>query len=757
MSKSKRKIKLANIIFFISIILLQVNAIEIFETTGNSTPISQFRNPHPFDTSSFIIKRSIYNYIKNNNKSISIAFKSESSSEIINYSEEISIDTNASENFIIASINISNEIGSVPNGTIVAYTDAFLNDLPIVTHWDSSIRTNVFGNIVEGGFREGAHDGLSIYDIMNTEPFTEFGEKYWKPYKYNIFDNSNHLYKDDMATEQYIGEEYSYTSKTNIEALSFTNGLVSRFGYPVIIKNNKNDIEENIPAFQILNCVIHRVEEIDDNKGSLATYILPPFWHKNAERYPVLFTDFYDLNATMYGSSGKRIINAIGKLDSLGYGFAVGVVFNSGSSYGSFGINESAYKNMINVTTDLYVNYCADINNIIAFGSSRGGNFSLALASNPFNNGQYKYNVKFALTFSPPTKVGDILLDNTNPTYPALNYCLDYTTGYKGMWHDNMIIPNLPLKPQNIDSRKFFCNVITGSDVNKDTDLLRNELNDKFFIGESTLNKLLSEGTKIIMVNGTHDSYFSYGMFAEFEAKAKAKGIPLRHEIIYMGGHCSYAYDRFDNKHYLTTLLKLIKTDNIEGFSAFEGTHHYDNDNNRLYPNRQPVFFEGPMVAFLGKRYSTTIVGPPGTEYRVHAYKINDQKWEDSGKVELENAYPINVINPGTLPYNCDNGDTIIDMSWKNRMVVVPVTLSTGYYKYVFSYKAPDDLEFKQISKMPLTYKSSSAHPYSVKTVGKEGPECVVKILAEEPMLSGYEFKDEYANSGNNGWGLSEK
>lgn len=766
MNNLKSKIFIA----FILIICIHINATIFNPYPGaNYVPISEFQKlENPFEASSFIIKREVYNYIRNANKSIGISVLTSTNERHI-ITENINIDTVSSSNNVIISVSISQATGQVLSGYMVAITNAFSSHLPISTHWDSSLSVNIFGKDIKGGFRKGATDGISLTgSMMNTAPFTQWGDKYWNTNEYNLFDNSSHLYWDNMKYEHYIGEEYSFSSISDVSALSFSNKFLIRFGYPIVFKNftNENnitiDLEENLPAFQILNGVIMKDE---DEHGAISTYIVPPFWNRNSDPYPVLFTDFYDLNGTVFGFSGERILNAIGKLDSLGYGTAIGVVTNSGSSYGSFGLNETSFKNMINITNCLKTEFNADVNNIIAFGSSRGGVFSLALASNPLNVNNY--NVKFALTFSPGVKIGDILLDYTNPTYPALNYCLDYTVGYKGMWHDKATLPNLPLSPlDSIYSRDYFCHVITGTDLcvdksNYDTHInnLREELNNRFFIGDATLQKLQSEGTKVVMVNGTHDGYFNYAMFAEFEAKLKARGIPLRHEIIYSGGHCSWATTRFDEDNYLTTLLKLIKTNNINGFSAFEGTHHYDNNNNPIYPTRQPVFFEGPVVAFPGKKASFTIVGPPGTEYKLQAYKINDNLWINNDSIKIENSTPINVVNPGTLPSNCQNGDPIPNMSWISKYITISEGISTGYYIYDLLYKAPGDQSYKRVSATPNAYKKHESHEYSVKTTRANGSTaCIVKIVAEEPMLSGYELKYEYGNNGGSiGWGLLEK
>lgn len=104
--------------------------------------------------------------------------------------------------------------------------------------------------------------------------------------------------------------------------------MLKTFGYPVVFINESREegaLVDDAPVFQLISNSLL----VSENRHSLASYLLPPYWNRaNAKRYPLLFNGYYDANENTFSTVGPSFLEIIGKtLASTGQG-VVGILWN---------------------------------------------------------------------------------------------------------------------------------------------------------------------------------------------------------------------------------------------------------------------------------------------------------------------------------------------------------------------------------------------------------------------------------------------
>ncbi|MEW5760787.1 MAG: hypothetical protein AB1779_08485, partial [Candidatus Thermoplasmatota archaeon] len=363
-------------------------------------------------------------------------------------------------------------------GVFTVVSSAFFNDFPIVTHWDQSLRNG------RGGPRIGASDPLGIMDIdlknghIKVQSYI-YDRNPKSPYTYAT--DKYALFEDPTARvpsyERYIGENYAIYKITDLLAIWTSDQVRQKTGYPLMHRNYpwafdrsaplERQIQTCVPIFQVAHA--HLIATTPD-KGSLATFLLPPYWEPNpgdsAKKYPILFNGHYDIHKDGFVIHAYCFINIINDLISQGYGGTMGILWNGGGALGTRTFQRSAYDN-----ADLLFRIAerllgADPHKIVMVGASRGGVTALGMAANPYHE---NYTVEYAIASVPAVKLGEHI-DFISPTYPALLGVLDQDTGYKYAWRQGwrdpesnltasqLIMFNLlgTIDPQTADNRSPF-------------------------------------------------------------------------------------------------------------------------------------------------------------------------------------------------------------------------------------------------------------------------------------------------------------
>lgn len=763
-------------LILIALVMCTKNSMaKVFDTKGN-LPLSKF-----YDINSGITKlegfvnKEVINHWRGK---VAIAYKGNGENTITYFgSSSLIIEKGSDLTFKIETID---EV-EVNNGSYCIVALGNINELPVVTHWKLDTLVNIgCASNVKGSFKLGATDGLyrkntinTYYDYVRLEDDMNENEGalYWDADRVNLFSSTEQYapHKRHPQYEEYIAEAYSMMGVSVKEALLLSDEMQRMYGYPVMYKNAgmnfSVEFERSLPAFQIISGII--IEEVK-GKSSLATIILPPYWEEGDEK-PVFLNQYYDHNDNVFYRNGKRILRVMGQtLVDNNHNYsknAIGVVWNGGGSRGTFGLNESADINLISLLTSVRDNLNADIKNIITFGASRGGVAAFNAVRNPYNNinnTEKIYDIKYLLAYSTCPKIGDVIWDYNNASHPSIPWLNDYVTGFKFMWKKDAGNNSI-----GFDSRLAMADVIGGvvTKFNEsDTSLTPKErMNDLSAISDITVENLQEMGTKILLSNGTHDGFFSSAGYLEFYHKLRNRGVDLRYETIYRGGH-SATYTK-NIERYLTMVLDMAIKKDTTAFDKYYGYYHYTENGSLITDTiHHPVYFEGPMLAVENEEIAITLVGPEGAEVRLRAQKLNDDLWRsEEGEIKDDGSAIINVINPITFPVLSKSAQPNPRVgSWIFKKLKVP-KLPIGYYKYILEYRLYGEDNFRSATLVPNIPKDSEdqngiPEKMGVKTNNSEGNHPVFRVVADGdlPHINGYYYGKTYGGGGMT-WGLSEK
>jgi hypothetical protein len=604
------------------------------------------------------------------------------------------------------------------NCTVISLTSSgvFENDFPIVTHWRADI--NWDEDHYRGGFEIGASDDLpTVLGNDSSSPYVLSTE-------YALFSDDPHRNPPVADYDIGVAENFATTSIDSFWAVNDSNTVLKKTGYPVIHRNypwalnssspSEKQVNEEIPAFQVLHA--HMIA-VSPDKSSIATFLLPPNWTRAPfDPYPILFNTFYDLHGGSYRGHGTYYMNIAGGLQNEDKGQVMGVLWSGDHPY-----NPSFYENaeiLFGVASSLG----GDPHKIVVTGGSRGGTLGLRLASNPSDN----YKVALAVVYGVVNKIGEHACNYSSVTYFGALGSISMTAGYKYSWKSGWKNPvsNLSLCKSAL---KFFIN---------STD---QEQGDQAGLwGTESVQNLRDKGTKVILVQGTHDHFIPMNLHVKYLDKLVDAGIPLEARIYYRFGHANMAQDRtFLLENGLTELLG-----NRE-ISISEGTFHYRRESEENYqvpvlfdPVNQPIVFEAPKYVSWDQTFPLVFIGDSNTTVELSVYKINDFLWE-------ENQTVLKEFQEDFFNFNFTFNDSLNPIETMEKFVVLPDdgSVLSGYYLYEVFFTRQGGNRTK-LPEESVPYPSAPKHP-------------VFEILEEEYDIPG----SSLSNLGEETriWGMSSE
>jgi hypothetical protein len=642
---------------------------------GKYVPISEFKACKASELLKFNVREDVIDYIEKSKRSYGIIIQSEGAIY------EFFANSVSGRGTGIITLAYTSNI----SGKAVAATDAWRNDLPVVTHWknDKSGGGKVFGatdGILTRSYNPETRV-ISITDNLTNYATTTSNDYYYNP-NYNLFNDDPDKPNEKVpGYERYVSESYSATSidnemfmyfATNIMYYSKTNDAP---GFPIVTKNSYFNPVANIPAYQIFNgCTIPS----NSAKGhaSLVTVILPPFWKpSNTTKYPILFTSHYGLNKVVYSEVSTCFhfarIMAKTLAESGNQKSAIALIWNAGGKWGTYSANDSFYD-MGRYLFQLAADRCnADQNNIIATGISRGCITALNLASYPYP-GSKPFTIKYIFGASGPATIADLLHKTNFWTYPQLFGVSTIITGLRHAWLD---IPRDKLG-------ESMSKILLGTDVYADA--AKKCVNNSDHIKALASSKTDSDKTKFYFINGSHDPYRPFNLMYDYVTAARAAGALIQHDIFYRGGHgaASDTDHIRQTQELMTNAVRFIlglSRDNID----FSNTNNYYRKS-AADPTKwekistmhhQPFVFEAPIGIFHNQEAEFTLKGEPFAQYKVELVygtkEVNDNggaldyifdneevKAEINGTLNKDgNAKEVFLINnpsnwPVTNPYD---------------------------------------------------------------------------------------------------------
>lgn len=624
-------------------------------------------------------------------------------------------------------------------GLAVVVSDLLRNAFPITTHWDAALHDG------RGGPREGAVDGIGKLQV---EPGTEIvassldirDERPDSPYAFDterlaLF-SARQGERERRATgfDRYIGDVYSLYGVPEEVALLLSAESLKLTGYPVVFRNAGREGEgegpiNGLPAFQLFNNHIIRDAE---GAGSLASYILPPGWSDDRSGgYSCLFSGYYDQNENVYRHCGLPLIKAIGQaMEQTGQG-SVGIVWNGGGSIGTRTQHPSAFRQLNLLFRLAAARYAVNPHAVVTVGGSRGGLTALLAACNPLAEG---YSVRYALCYGVPFSLYGPACDLLNVSYPARWEAICSDMGLKHAWQ-----PGWRDEAGRSAVERYWHNTFGTADERR----IAQDLHPQ---SERMLGALKERGTRVWLNSSTHDPFTSFGPALEWLRRARAYGIPVRHEIGYRHGHnnCTDLYE---------TAVRCLAAIASGEEAVSDETIHYRRTGEGMdewtgmecfVPQRQPVFFEGPKVAVAGLTATLTVYGPPGTSYRLSIRPAGRSEEEAGANSSSDSDVPEaeeHVLMQGVLPMLDDSPTcSYVANAWE-----VPGPLAGSSYLYELKYC--HDLSAGEWIDVPA---ANVPHPG---TDGLRRPELM--IAAEVPDFTGQAWF-EATMVCFIGWGLSE-
>lgn len=621
-------------------------------------------------------------------------------------------------------------VNSKNHGVFTVVMENFLNDLPVVTHWDAQRNNH------RGGFCQGAAGGVGTLDIdlesgmvKNDKPI--YDQDLSSPYtflsdRYMLFSN-----REDGGNirvpgyERYIGENYSLFQVTDALALWLSDKALKETGYPILYKNYPDFIlQENIPAFQIVS---NYIVAWNQETPSLATFILPPYWRAGSQkRYPVLFSGFYDNNENMFQTIGPSFLNILGNLLRETGEPVIGILWNGGGSIGARTFQHSAYHNLSELFRIAAQEYFGDPESIVAVGGSRGGITALVAAANSYHE---NYKIKYAVCYNPIVRFGESEWEIPNPTCPLVYSAITEDTGYKLAWMRNWREP-----VSGLTGEALFLNNLFGT-------CDRSIANEVLCPASRQFAKAIGEkGTKVFLAVGTHDAFATKDGIIDFAELLRSHGVQVHLQFGYRFGH-NNATNLYDTAEGFLKDILLGKEKKLSGVSHYRRSCRDAAawEKSELFsPEHQPVFFEGPKKAALGDRAIINIVGEAGMAYVLKLYKIDAVAWQDQKQTITHDEG--RVLFKGVLEKKTQH---LNDISYFKSMIEFGRSYVEGFYLYELCYSHGDTREWVKIPPENVPQPGIDAYP-------------VLEIINHYPAVSGIEMarmQDVKAI----GWGLSEE
>ncbi len=594
-------------------------------------------------------------------------------------------------------------------------SDALTSMLPITTHWDASLCSGA------GGYHHGGTDGLGVLDVnlkTNTvfRKLETFDLNPESPYvfdqKYNQFSTLETPEKQNLipSYERYIGECWSLLKVTDTLAVWLASEVAKSTGYPLIYLTPEQNPENNIPAFQV---ICNRLVMFRTESPSLAYFLLPPFWtNQPKEKYPVLFSGFYDSNENFFSTFGKKYALILNECIKTAGKPAVAILWNSGGTNACYSMQPSVFSNL-NLLFSLSENeYACDSQNITAVGGSRGALTALMAAGNPFNDGSYR--IAYAIINNPIVFSGTKRAESLSPTTPLIFAVITEATGYKTAWREDFKDPE-----HNLSGHELMLNNLIGSRYVSLIDTYFNPASPIFSIN---MRKL---GTKVLLTIGTHDAFTTKDPILHLAENLREEGVPLTLRIAYRFGH-SEPDDMLDlaGKLFVDTLSgNPPKFGGVQHFSMPEVLDKIPPIGKRIYPEHFPCFFEAPKILAMNTDAKINIVGPTGADVELIATN-------ETGVITLFSG---KLIEKTKLEGNPSYSAFIINADDR---------FNVGTYIYAFKFRLPGEQNWHELPQQNTPSIDGETIPY-------------LQIIEAYPPVSGMELA-MYLSKNYLSWGLSE-
>ena len=587
------------------------------------------------------------------------------------------------------------------NGKFVAITTVWQNDFPIVTHWDQSLNSG------RGGVRYGASDGIKEQDLDANGNVVYidnvFDTNHDSPYMYNT-ENYAMIADDPLARvpsyEQYIGENYSLLKVGDTQALEIADSVIKNTGYPIIFICNTGTnsdvlLTEGVPAFQHINGLLIGSGTV----YSLATVILPPYWDTApAVKYPVLFHSYYDLNEDAFRLTETRsYCKVMGNLVNAGIGSAITILYNGGGSMATYCGNLSLYTN-VKLLLNAAANYLgADKHSIVASGFSRGAYGPMLYAGAPERSNAF--TIRYIIAECGVFYNGQWSYNTAPATHPNLAYAAGYLNGYKFSWMSSWRDPVSGMPGRDLSLLAMFGSTNRVYADNRSAGSLE------------FINNMKAQGTKLILINGTHDAFKAFPQVIDFMEQARGAGFTVENYINFRTGHniTGFIGDPVITDRFILSEKILSNEFAGHGYSVTGNTFYIKRKIEReplgeyisATPQHSPFFCEVPVLALVGEEASLTVTGQKGWDYKLAIQKINDAEWVKDPKWIGENVVREGseiVLMQGTLPVKLGNE------SYVHQKMIVPEDSVSGYYIYTLYYKEHSSSTWLKVNEHQISH-----------------------------------------------------
>jgi len=693
------------------------------------TPLSSFlKNTNNTQTSlTFKVHPDVLNYILNNQFPGAVAHQDDQGT--LNFIAPSSVDV----------INGSVTLDTNLNGKFVFIAEPFTNDLDIVTHWQQSLNNG------KGGFSLGARDALGLIDYYPpTNQFNVTWDIYndaddSNPYTYNT--DKYALFSADQnnptakvpAFERYVGENYAIQKITAYMALHMAVSVVESTGYPLLHKNHpfafdaasetNQQVQQNIPAFQILHNTVIAYEA---DKGSLASFILPPNWQTNPSTpYPVLFNGFYDINFNTAIVNGLSFIQIIDELMQEGKEPSVGILWNGGGARGPVTLHTSAYVNAAYLFEYASILLGIDKNRMVFTGESRGGMTALNIAANPYFT---NYSPTHVVAHVPATRLGEHADKWFSSNYPGLYSVSAWSTGYKYAYQSNWLEPGTGRTHAQVLTDNFF----GVSDPNV-ADYL-SPVSDLF------VDALKQKNIHVNLLVGTHDGFMPFPHHLAYKRQLDAKGVSSEMHVGVRFGH--------NFKLQTSEILKQALRESMAGSTPVtSGIKFYQRQAEtgagydlpvEVTAGSIPFFSELPKLAYPGQTVRLAVAGDKDATFLLAYYKIDDNDWQTSNTITLTSAATVTAYGSFTDVQAFQA--QAIDYTF-------PDTLSAGFYVHATLRLAPNSTSWELIDPLKM------AQPVIAGDINSP-PVAVFEVRAQEFTEPALQLNNTYMKLGR-GWGNS--
>jgi len=468
-------------------------------------------------------------------------------------------------------------------------------NLPIPTHWNKAANK----------IQPGASDQIVL---ANSKPFSE-SEAINYLYNYNFLPSVNN----------YIGEQFSVNSISNVEALNWVqkicikNNQSFQFWKPSTF-NGMDGIKEilyKVPKKSGISIIISGLT----NSQSMFTLFLPANWTPNNEggSYPIIFNGFYDVNDNLFHLEGETVAQLIAQSTKANGTGAIGLLWNGAGALASRTTNPQAwteFEQIINLVEILG----GDRHRIIGFGESRGGITPLQMASNP---NLHNYTFTYIDAAVPPADLG-LISQVASSTFPYLMSAVEWSSGLLGSYKNSFIYPSLGNDLAGLNSMQTHLKILTGlSDAT--------EIDANYSLGSPHLIQALkANGTPIYLEVGSHDIIVpSFDQFFLYRKYLEAN-IPVELQVNYLAGHFSdkgKRQIRLENQMKRYTHSGISTQDNQRPSVNDKSISFFKvNQNTGLLESQKPeVLFTLELPRYLTPEVDGYIIatGIPGTQYEI--------------------------------------------------------------------------------------------------------------------------------------------